>query len=503
MAILPKDHFFAKIDQLGLALTYDDVRLRAGYSDVLPDQVSTASWFSRHVPLKVPIVSAAMDTVTTSGMAIAMAKTGGLGIIHKNMSIEDQASEVSRVKYHMNGFIDRPICVSDTEPVADVLERRVAKGYDFHSFPVTNAAGQLVGIVTRDDFDFCLDPTRRIADIMTRDVITAPEGTTLADAYAIMQRQKKKLLPIINAGRTIVGLYVFSDLRRIQEGNHDTYNTDANGQLYVGAAVGVGEAALERAAELARKKVDVLVIDTAHGDTASVVATLQALKRSFSNIDVVVGNVSQPDAVTRLIAAGADGVKIGQGPGSICTTRIIAGIGTPQVTAVYYAARAAEGAGVPICADGGINYSGDITIAIGAGAHSVMLGSLLAGTDESPGDIVYYQNRQWKTYRGMGSLQAMQDNAGSRERYGQRAAEKSRLVPEGVEGLVAYKGSVAALMTQYVGGLSRGMGYVGASTIEDLRTKADFYRISPAGQQESHPHNIEITSEAPNYSRKS
>ena len=495
-----KDQFFYKIASSGLALSYGDVRLKTGYSDVMPDEVDLNSKFSRNIRLKIPIISAAMDTVTEHKMAIALAKEGGLGIIHKNLSIEQQALEVIRVKYHLNGMIDKPICVNENDTLEEIIRRQKEKGWTFNSFPVINSLGKLVGILTKNDFEFCQNYNAPAQEIMTRDVITAGLNTTVDEAYNIMILRKKKALPIIDQSGNVIGLYTFSDVHRIKCGTLSQYNTDDKGQLIVGAAIGVGEEALLRAQKLIEKNVDVLVIDTAHGDSKKVLETLREIKKSYPLIDVVAGNISEPDSAIRLIEAGVDGLKIGQGPGSICTTRIIAGIGAPQVTAVYNCAKAAEISGIPICADGGLTYSGDIPIAIGAGAHSVMMGGMLAGTEEAPGETIFWQNRQWKSYRGMGSMAAMEEFKGSRERYGQTKTTKNDIVPEGVEGLVPYKGTLKQVITQYVGGLSRGMGYVGAKNIFELQQKADFHLISSCGQNESHPHNIEITKEAPNYS---
>lgn len=497
-----KDAFMQYMEEHFIALTYDDVRLRTGHARVMPDDVDLSSYFSRNVPLKIPIVSAAMDTVTEHRMAIAIAKLGGIGIIHRGLSPKAQADEVARVKYHMNGLIDKPICVKADETVESILRKIDEKKFTFHSLPVIDADNKLIGLLTRDDFEFCDDTSLTASDIMSKDVITAPQGTTLADAYRIMGERRKKKLPIVDEHGRVVGLYVFSDLKRIKSGRSAMNNVDARDQLIVGAAVGVGEDAFTRTKLLAAKKVNVIVIDTAHADTDLVFETLKQLKRNFSNLDIVVGNVSQPDSVQRLIEAGADGIKVGQGPGSICTTRVIAGIGCPQVTAVWRASQVAASCEVPINADGGIRFTGDIPIAIGAGAHSVTLGSMLAGTLEAPGDIVHFRGKQWKGYRGMGSKSAMSESAASRDRYGQTGTGKDNLVPEGIEGLVPYKGELGTIMVQYLGGLRRGMGYVGAATIAELRDKANFDRLTSAGQVESHPHDVVITAEAPNYHRE-
>lgn len=490
-----------KAREEGLALTFDDLRLRTDYSEVLPDEVDVSSKFSRNVGSKIPIIGAAMDTVTEYALAIELAKLGGIGVIHKNLDIGEQAAQVARVKYHLNGLIDNPICVFEDETVSAILSRREEKEYRFHSFPVLDRDRKLVGIITENDFDLCTHPDLKAKQIMTSSLLTAKVGTTLDEAYDLMRNEKKKALPLVDDQRVLQGMYVFSDVKRIKERSAVMYNVDKRGQLIVAAAVGTGEEALERVARLHENKVDVIVIDTAHGDSKRVYETLKQIKRAY-NLDVVVGNVSVGASAKRLVAAGADGVKVGQGGGSICTTRIIAGIGRPQVSAIYDCAMEIDGSGVPICADGGLRSSGDITIAIGAGAHSVMMGSMLAGTAEAPGKIISVDGGQWKTYRGMGSLGAMQERKGSRERYNQGNKKGNKLVPEGVEGAVPYKGSLADVMIQYMGGLRSGMGYVGAASIEELRKRGDFDRITSAGFKESHPHDIKITRDSPNYRRE-
>jgi len=485
----------------GLALTYNDVRLRTGYAQVMPDLVNTESFFSKNVSLKVPIVSAAMDTVTESKMAIAMAKLGGLGIIHKNFSIDEQAKHVAKVKHHLNGLIENPFCVSEDESIEEILKKLNNKNFSFRSLPVINSSEKLVGILTGNDFDFCNDDKQLAKNVMTsaKQMLTVPFGTNAKDAYAVMQKTKKKALPVLKENGSLVGMYVFSDVKRIVNGSSDKYNTDSKGRLRVGAAIGTGKESLLRAEKLVEENVDVLVIDTAHGDSKPVYDTLKELKEKFPHVDVVVGNVSVGSSAKRLVEAGADGIKVGQGPGSICTTRIIAGVGRPQVSAIYDCAKAAEEFNVPICADGGITSSGDITIAIAAGASCVMLGNMLAGADESPGDTIFLQGQPWKNYRGMGSLGAMETNKGSRERYSQADTGKGQLVPEGIEGVVPYKGKVRDVIFQYVGGLRRGMGYVGAATVIELKQKGEFDRITNAGLAESHPHGVKITKDSPNY----
>lgn len=494
------EQFFQRMEALELALTYEDVRLATGYSDVRPSQTVVESLFSRNVPVKIPIASAAMDTVTDSRLAIELAKLGGIGIIHRNFQPEDHAREVARVKHHLNALIRNPITFFEDDTIETILKTREEKNYSFHTFPILNRQNKLVGVVTENDFDLTSDTTRPVSSIMSRNLIAHEPTCTMDHAFEIMVREKKKVLPLSHPDGTLAGMYVFQDVRNIVKGERSQFNVDKNGQLRVGAAVGVGDAEMERVRKLVAEKVDVLVVDTAHGHTKGVIDMVRSIKNEFPHVDVVAGNISEPTAVPDLIAAGVDGIKIGQGPGSICTTRIVAGIGCPQVTAVYNCAKAARGSGIPICADGGINYSGDITIALAAGAQTVMLGSLLAGTIESPGEVVYADGKPVKRIRGMGSLSAMKESKGSRERYRQDNVRK--LVPEGIEGVVPYRGALADVMTQYLGGLRAGMGYVGAKTISDLQERAYFRRITHAGQKESHPHDIHLITEAPNYHRQ-
>ena len=493
-----KKFLLEKASEEGFALTFDDVRLRTGYSDVFADGVKFETKFSRNVKLKIPIVSAAMDTVTESKMAIALAKLGGIGVIHKNMSIEDQARQVAKVKHHLHGRIEKPICVYEDEKIKEILQRKKEKGYSFHSFPVLNRIGRLLGVLAETDFEFCDNIEKNAGEVMTKNVTVASPDTKLEEAFKIMSEKKKKLLPLVTPEGEIKGLYVFSDVKRVISGSNESYNVDDKGRLRVAAAIGAGKDSLERARRLIEENVDVLVIDKSHGDSRQVIDILKDLKRLY-NIDVVVGNVSIGESARRLAEAGADGIKVGQGPGSICTTRIITGIGRPQVSAVYDCVKAVEEFGIPICADGGLTSSGDMVIAIAAGASSVMMGSMLAGTDEAPGDIIYLEGRPWKSYRGMGSLGAMESHQGSRERYGQTDKDQGKIVPEGVEGVISYKGNLNDVIFQYVGGLGRGMVYVGASNIDDLREKGEFDRITGAGLAESHPHGVKITKDAPNY----
>ncbi len=496
---LTKDDFFKKIEELKIALTFDDVRLKSGYSEVMPEETNLESKFSKNVSLKVPIVSAAMDTVTEYKMGIGMALLGGIGVIHKNMSPKKQAKKVARVKYYLNGLIDKPICVKQGQAIEEILRMKEEKDYSFNTFPVLDERDRVVGILSKNDFDFYKGAFALAKEAMSKKVLTAPKETKLEKAYEIMIEEKKKVLPLVDKDKKLAGMYVFKDVQRIMMKNPAGYNTDENGQLVAAAAIGVND--YKRLEKLIEKKVNVVVIDTAHGDTKSVIETLKKIKSEY-DIDVVVGNVSEPESAERLAEAGADGIKVGQGPGSICTTRIIAGIGSPQVSAVYKCAKVAKKYKIPICADGGLKYSGDIPIAIGAGASSVMMGGMLSGTKEAPGEVIFRDGRQWKLYRGMGSIGAMEEHQGSRERYRQKETNKKSLIAEGVEGLKPYKGVLSEVMHQYVNGLRRGMGYVGAKNIKELQEKADFVRISEAGKRESHPHDVTIKKMPPNYSRE-
>ena len=486
----PKQHaFFEKMDALGLMLTYNDVRMETDYSEVLPPETNLQSRFSRNIALQIPVVSSAMDTVTEARMAIAMAELGGLGVIHKNMSPEKQVKQVVRVKHHLGGKVDQPITVDAAMTLQAIEDMRVQKRYGFQSFPVMEN-GIMVGILTGSDFRFAKDGQITAASAMTsiKSALVGTIETTPEEALEAMRRAKKNVMPLL-ADDSVVGMYVFSDLVRIFSGQ-SMHNVDQNGHLIAAAAIGAGDEALLRAEMLLAARCDVLVIDTAHGDSKNVISTIKELKARYKSVEVVAGNVSRGESVKRLIDAGVDGVLIGQGPGSICTTRIVAGIGCPQVSAVYDCARAAEGSGVPVCADGGIQHPGDIAIAIAVGAGSVMLGSILAGTDKSPGDIIQSGGRQMKRYRGMGSLGAMLDRAESRARYGQADVAVDKLVPEGIEGVVPYSGPLHDVLNQYVGGLRAAMGYLGQATIEGFQANAEVFRITNAGLTESHPHDI-------------
>jgi IMP dehydrogenase len=496
------DKFFSKIERMGLALSYDDVRLKTNHSEILPTTVNLSSQFSKNVPVLSPIISSPMDTVTEYKMAIAMAKLGGLGVIHRGLSPKEQSEQVARVKFDLNGLIKKPICVLENETIGQILNRIKEKDYKFHSFPVLNNEGKLVGLLTNTDLDFCSNPKKHVKKVMSQELVTVKEGTTIKNAYTLMQKHKKKILPVMNKNGDIVGMYVYSDLKRIMTAGSPLYNLDNNGNLRVGAAIGTGDDAMERVDLLLHKGIDVVVIDTAHGDSRFVFDTVREIKRNYLALDVVVGNISESTSAKRLADVGVDGIKVGQGPGSICTTRIVAGIGCPQVSALYNCSKALRGTNIPICADGGIKYSGDIAIALAVGAHSVMLGNILAGSKETPGEVIIKQGVAVKEYRGMGSLGAMQASKASRERYGQDESEKDKLVPEGVEGIVPYKGEVGPIIFQCLGGLRNGMGYIGAKNILELHQKADIHRISGAGLSESHAHDLSFFKDTTNYSSR-
>jgi IMP dehydrogenase len=474
-------------------ITFDDVLLEPGYSDVVPRDVDVRTCLTRNIRLNLPILSSPMDTVTESDLAIALAQEGGIGIIHKNLSIADQTREVDKVKRSENGIITDPITLPPDETVGNA--RRIMEQNKISGVPIT-VNGYLKGILTRRDLRFLADNNQRIAEVMTKDhLVTAAESTTLVDAERILTENKVEKLLLVDDTYRLKGLITIKDIDKLT--SFPNACKDARGRLRVGAAIGVHDS--ERAESLIRAGVDVLVVDSAHGHSANVLDTVSELKRSFA-IDVIAGNVATADGARALVEAGADAVKVGIGPGSICTTRVISGVGVPQITAIGNAAQGMAGSGVPIIADGGIRYSGDITKALAAGAHSVMLGSLLAGLAESPGQLIIYKGRSFKTYRGMGSLGAMM--SGSKDRYRQNGGTRDKLVPEGVEGRVPYKGPLGPFIYQLVGGLRAGMGYCGTRTIEELRTRTRFIKVSGAAVQESHPHDIAITQEAPNYSSR-
>ena len=480
----------------GEGLTYDDVLLIPGYSEVLPRDVDTSSWFSRKIKINIPIVSAAMDTVTDSKMAVAIAQEGGIGVLHKNMSIPDQASEVRRVKRSESGMITDPITLKQDALVEDATS--IMREHKIGGIPIVSNDGKLVGIITNRDLRFERNPNRPVAEIMTREkLITTKPLTTLEEASDILQEHKIEKLPVVDADNKLVGLITYKDIIKIKA--RPNACKDELGRLRVAAGVGVTSDVLERVTELVKNGVDAIVIDTAHGHSKGVIETAKLVKNHFPDLELVVGNIATAEAARALANAGADAVKVGIGPGSICTTRVIAGIGIPQLSAIYVVAKELRGTGIPVIADGGIRYTGDIVKAIAAGAYSIMAGSLFAGVEESPGETIIYEGRKFKTYRGMGSIEAMQK--GSKDRYFQDAEDDiNKLVPEGIVGQVPYKGSLAEVIHQMVGGLRAGMGYTGSADIPGLQ-KAKFIKITSSGVVESHPHDITITREAPNYSR--
>jgi IMP dehydrogenase len=481
---------------VGIGLTFDDVLLVPAESAVLPKDVDSRTNLTRSIQLNIPIVSAAMDTVTEARMAIALAREGGIGIIHRNLSIEEQVAEVDKVKRSESGMIVEPVTLRPTDKVRDALA--VMERYHISGVPITDENGRLVGILTNRDLRFEDDLDQPVANLMTKEnLITAPVGTTLDEAREILHKYKIEKLPVVDERGILKGLITVKDIqKRIQYPNA---TKDPHGRLRVGAAVGVGPESLERAAALVEEGVDVLVVDTAHGHSRAVIEMVKAIKARW-DVDVIAGNIATGEAARALIEAGADAVKVGVGPGSICTTRVVAGVGVPQITAIMDVARVARAYGVPVIADGGIQYSGDIAKAIAAGADTVMLGSLLAGVDESPGEVILYQGERFKEYRGMGSIGAMKARSFSKDRYFQQDVDSiAKLVPEGIEGRVPYKGPLANVVYQLVGGLRAAMGYCGARTIQELQQKARFIQMTNAGLRESHPHDVIITKEAPNY----
>lgn len=481
---------------IGEGLTYDDVLLVPAYSEFLPREADITTSFSRNIKLNIPIVSAAMDTVTESTMAIAIAQEGGIGVIHKNMSIEDQAIEVKKVKRAENGMIIDPITIKANMIVADAL--KLMKEYKIGGIPVVNAKNELMGIVTNRDLRFERNLQRSISDVMTKEnLITTKEFTDFEKAADILQEYRIEKLPVVDDNNRLVGLITYKDIIKIKA--KPNAFKDERGRLRVAAAVGTAKDTLERVAELVKAGVDAIVVDTAHGHSINVINMVKSIKKKFPSVDVIAGNIATAEAAAALRKIDVDGIKVGIGPGSICTTRIIAGVGVPQLSAIYNVAGELKDSGIPVIADGGIRFTGDIVKAIAAGAHTIMAGSLFAGVDESPGETIIFEGRKFKTYRGMGSIEAMQK--GSKDRYFQDNEDDiSKLVPEGIVGRVPYKGLLSEVIHQMVGGLKAGMGYTGSSSIEKLR-EAKFIKITPASVIESHPHDITITREAPNYSR--
>ncbi|MGB2116336.1 MAG: IMP dehydrogenase [Flavobacteriaceae bacterium] len=482
---------------LGEGLTYDDVLLVPAYSEILPREVNIQTKFTRNITINIPIVSAAMDTVTESRMAIAIAREGGIGVLHKNMTIEQQASKVRKVKRAESGMIMDPVTLPLDAVVADAQQSMAE--HSIGGIPVVDSDGKLKGIVTNRDLRFEKKLNRPIVEVMTSEnLVTAGKGTSLADAEVILQQKKIEKLPVVDESNTLIGLITFRDITKLTQ--KPIANKDSYGRLRVAAAVGVTADAIDRVEALVNAGVDAVIIDTAHGHTKGVVNVLKSVKSKFPEVDVVVGNIATAEAAKYLVEAGADAVKVGIGPGSICTTRVVAGVGFPQFSAVLEVSNAIKETGVPVIADGGIRYTGDIPKAIAAGADTVMLGSLLAGTKESPGETIIYEGRKFKSYRGMGSVEAMKQ--GSKDRYFQDVEDDiKKLVPEGIVGRVPYKGELFESIHQFVGGLRAGMGYCGAKDIATLKEKGKFVKITASGINESHPHDVTITKESPNYSR--
>ena len=482
-------------DKVKIGLTFDDVLLLPAKSDILPSQVDISTFLTNNIKINTPIVSAAMDTVTEANLAIAMAREGGIGIIHRAMPVKDQVAEVDNVKKSESGMIVDPITLQPDEKISKAFD--IMRRYRISGVPITKG-NRLVGILTNRDLKFETNFEKKASEVMThKNLITASEGISLEEAKDILHRHKIEKLPIVGKGNRLIGLITIKDIEKREK--YPNACKDAMGRLRVGAALGVGRDAVLRGIALSKAGVDVLVIDTAHGHSQRVINTVRELRKKLPDMDIIAGNVATASATEDLITAGVNAVKVGVGPGSICTTRIIAGAGVPQITAVADCAEMADRYGIPVIADGGIKFSGDITKAIAAGASSVMVGGLFAGTDESPGELILFQGRSYKVYRGMGSLGAME--SGSKDRYAQEGVESQKLVPEGVEGRVPHKGLLSSSVHQLVGGLRSGMGYCGCVSIEELRYKSRFIRITPAGLKESHVHDVTVTKEAPNYSR--
>ena len=480
----------------GQGLTFDDVLLMPAYSEVLPSEVNIHAQLTKHIKLHVPVLSAAMDTVTEAQLAIALAREGGIGILHKNMSIERQAEQVRKVKRSESGMIVDPITLEVTATIGDALN--LMRDNKIGGIPIVDKNHKLVGILTNRDLRFETDRKRKISEVMTKDnLIIAPEGTDLKKAEKILRQYKIEKLPVVNKQGKLIGLITYRDILQVTA--FPNAAKDSIGRLLVGAALGITKDVLDRAAALQSVGVDIVSLDSAHGHSKGVIEALKLIKKNFKNLPVIAGNIATGQGALALAAAGADAVKVGIGPGSICTTRIVAGAGVPQLTAIMEAAKALKGKNIPVIADGGIRYTGDMVKALAAGANCVMMGSIFAGTEESPGETIIYEGRKFKGYRGMGSIGAM--SQGSGDRYFQEDADAKKFVPEGIEGRVAYKGTLGEIVYQFVGGLKAGMGYCGAKTVKDLQN-ATFVQITNAGMRESHAHDIDITKESPNYSRK-
>ena len=476
-------------------LTFDDVSLITQYADFLPDSANITSRLTSRINVNIPFISAAMDTVTESEMAIQMALLGGIGIIHKNLSVQDQARQVADVKHHLHGLIRSPIVFHDTDTIEYVELEKERKGYRFSGFPILDENDKLIGMLTSTDFKFADDKTTLLRDVMSKDVAVSSADTDVQHAYDIMIERRIGKLPLVEDGK-LVGLYSFNDVSTLVRNVKPFYNRDDRYRLRAGAAVGPGD--YERIEALAAEAVDVVVVDSAHGHSSNIIETVKWIVKNHPSVDIIAGNVATADGALALRDAGAHAVKVGIGPGSICTTRVVCGVGVPQVTAVYDCAKALEGS-VPVIADGGIRHSGDVPKVIVAGADTVMLGSILAGTDASPGEKILHQGRQYVVYRGMGSLTAMRESAGSRERYSQSKTSDDELVPQGIEGIVPYSGTVKKVMTQFCGGLRGSLGYCGCQNIPALQENGKFVRVSIAGLHEAHPHDVKIMKEAPNY----
>ena len=480
-------------------LTYDDVTLVTQYADFLPDDTSLETKLTSRTKMKVPFMSAAMDTVTEAPMAIAMALAGGIGCIHKNLEENDQAAQVAKVKNHLNGLIASPVCFHANDDIGFLRSEKKRMGLKFNGFPVLDADDRLVGMITSSDMRFAPMNAATLKDVMQPCPITGDKSTTLKKAYELMRKAKVGKLPLVDKSGHVIGLYSFTDVARIVENSASGYNCDEKFRLRVSASVSGGKGDLTRMEKLAEAGVDVVVVDSAHGHSKGIIEMTKYIVRHFPKVDVIAGNIATGEAAVALAKAGAHAVKVGIGPGSICTTRVVCGVGIPQLTAVYNAAKALRGSGVAVIADGGIKLSGDVPKAIAAGADSVMLGSVLAGTEESPGEKSYSNGRQYVVYRGMGSMAALKNGKGSRARYFQDDESEENLVPQGIEGMVPYSGHVKSIMTQFCGGLRASLGYCGARTIDELHKKGKFYRVTAAGLREARPHDITITKEAPNY----
>jgi IMP dehydrogenase len=477
-------------------LTFDDVTLVTRYADFLPDEANLSTRLTSRVSLNMPFVSAAMDTVTEAGMAIAMAKLGGIGVIHKNLPAEEQAQHVKRVKHYLNGLILKPVAFRASDTIDYINTYRDENNISFSGFPILDDKGCVVGIITSTDLKFAKKTVQRVSEVMTTQLITAAPNTTLEQAYLKMMENKIGKLPLVDKQGQLVGLYAFTDVQELVENAQPLYTRDSRYRLRVAAAVSAGD--YLRAERLADEEVDVIVVDSAHGHSKGILDMVTWIKKKYSDIDVIGGNVATAEGAVALRDAGAHAVKVGIGPGSICTTRVVCGVGIPQITAVYKAAEALEGS-IPVIADGGIRLSGDVPKALVAGADTVMLGSILAGTEESPGEKIIHEGRHYVVYRGMGSLAAMKEGKGSRQRYGQDNVKDDELVPQGIEGIVPLSGSVKKIMTQFCGGLRSTLGYCGARTIAEMKKDAALYRVSSAGVREAHPHDVKIIKEAPNY----